>query len=43
MHAKELQNLWKTTKLKDDETEFVRNHNKEIMLNRAMYLGGKTD
>ena len=41
MHSKELQNLWKTTKLKDDEIEFVRNHSKEIMLNKTMYLQEK--
>ncbi|MDQ6724374.1 MAG: DEAD/DEAH box helicase [Thermoproteota archaeon] len=41
MHSKELQNLWKTTKLKDDEIEFVRNHSKEIMLNKTMYLEEK--
>jgi replicative superfamily II helicase len=37
MHAKELQNLWKTTRLKNAEIEFLRNHCKEIMLNQAMY------
>ena len=37
MHAKELQNLWKTTRLKNAEIEFLRNHGKEIMLNQAMY------
>jgi replicative superfamily II helicase len=41
MHAKELQNLWKTTRLKDAEIEFLRNHSKEIMLNQAMYLEEK--
>ncbi len=41
MHAKELQNLWKTTRLKDAELEFLRNHSKEIMLNQAMYLEEK--
>ncbi len=41
MHSKELQSLWKTTKLKDDEIEFVRNHSKEIMLNKTMYLQEK--
>ena len=38
IHAKELQNLWKTTKLKKDEKEFVKNHVEEIMLNRSMYF-----
>lgn len=38
MHTKELQNLWKTTKLKDKETEFINNHIKEIMSNRSMYI-----
>jgi len=38
IHAKELQNLWKTTKLKKDEKEFVKDHVEEIMLNRSMYF-----
>jgi replicative superfamily II helicase len=41
MHAKELQNLWKTTRLKNAEIEFSRNHSKEIMLNQTMYLEEK--
>ena len=38
IHAKEFQNLWKTTKLKKDEKEFVKDHIEEIILNRSMYL-----
>lgn len=41
VHAKELQNLWKTTKLKDKETEFIKDHNQEIMFNRSMYIQSK--
>jgi replicative superfamily II helicase len=41
MHAKEMQNLWKTTKRKEDEIEFVRDHMGEIMVNHAMYLQQK--
>jgi replicative superfamily II helicase len=41
MHSKELQNLWKTTKWKDDEVEFVRNHIDEIMVNQTTYLQEK--
>ncbi len=41
MHAKELQNLWKTTKSKDSEIEFAIDHSNEIMLNRTMYLHEK--
>jgi replicative superfamily II helicase len=41
MHSKELQSLWKTTKWKDDEIEFVRNHIDEIMVNQTTYLQEK--
>jgi replicative superfamily II helicase len=41
MHSKELQSLWKTTKWKDDEIEFVRNHIEELMVNQTMYLQEK--
>jgi replicative superfamily II helicase len=41
MHSKELQSLWKTTKWKDDEIEFVRNHIDELMVNQTMYLQEK--
>jgi replicative superfamily II helicase len=41
MHSKELQSLWKTTKWKDDEVEFVRNHIDEIMVNQTTYLQEK--
>ena len=41
MHSKELQSLWKTTKWKDDEFEFVRNHIDEIMVNQTTYLQEK--
>ena len=41
MHAKEMQNLWKTTKRKDDEMGFVRDHFEEIMVNQTMYLQQK--
>ena len=41
MHSKELQSLWKTTKWKDDEFEFVRNHIDEIMVNKITYLQEK--
>jgi replicative superfamily II helicase len=41
MHAREFQNLWKTTKRKEDEMEFARDHIDEIMVNSAMYLQQK--
>jgi len=41
MHAKEFQNLCKTTKRKDDENEFIGDHIEEIMVNQAMYLQQK--
>ena len=41
MHAREFQNLWKTTKRKEDEMEFARDHIEEIMVNSAMYLQQK--
>jgi replicative superfamily II helicase len=41
MHAKELQDQWKTTKSKEKEIEFAKNHINEIVLNRTMYLHEK--
>ncbi len=37
MHAKEFQPLYKTTKLKEFEKEFAKDHYNEIMINRTMY------
>jgi replicative superfamily II helicase len=41
MHAKELQNQWKTIKSKEKEIEVAKNHSNEIMINRTMYLNEK--
>lgn len=37
IHAKEFQSLLKTTRWKEDEIEFFRNHIDEIMVNKTMY------
>ncbi len=41
IHAKELQTLWKTTKRKYDEMEFINEHTDEFMVNQTMYLQEK--
>jgi replicative superfamily II helicase len=38
IHAKEFQTLWKTSKLKEDEKEFAKDHIEELILNRSMYI-----
>ncbi len=38
MHAKEFQPLYKTTKIKEVEKEFAKDHHEEIMINKTMYI-----